>query len=226
MVFARPLCHVLFWPVLRNKENIPTQGPGIFAGNHLGVGESFLLPVFSPHPVSYPAKAELFRTDTIFRRFAGWFLRKMRQVPMNREGGASAHQALGEIQAILDNGGFVAIHPEGHRSEDGRLYKGRTGVARLALTTGAPVIPFGCFGTRFTRKKGMPFPWMFRPVLDIGEAFTFPEDMRKAYLSSSNREETGAILREATDQVMAKIQQITGQEMVDDYSYVRKQIES
>ena len=219
MFFARPLCYILFWPRIRHKERIPEHGPAIFAGNHLGVGESFLLPVLSPHPVTYPAKQELFRTDTPWRRFCGWFLRMMRQVPMDRTGGHAAIDALGSIHDVLDNGGFVAIHPEGHRSPDGRLYKGRTGVARLALKSGAPVVPFGCFNTRFTRKKWMPFPWLVRPSLEIGEPFTFPEDMRQAFLDAENHEQARQILREATDEVMKKIQEITGQEMVDEYSY-------
>jgi 1-acyl-sn-glycerol-3-phosphate acyltransferase len=224
VVIARPLCRLLFRPILRNMDNIPATGAAIFAGNHVGIGESFLLPVFAPRPVSYPAKAELFKKDTLFHRIGAWFLLNMRQVPMNRDGGYTATQALGEIQTILDNGGFVAIHPEGHRSPDGRLYKGRTGIARLALATGAPVIPFGCFRTRFTRKKWMPFPWLFRPELVMGVPFTFPDDMREAFLNASNRDQAGEVLRDATDQVMVKIAEITGQEMVDEYSYVRREV--
>ena len=219
---ARPLCYLLFWPSMKNKENIPAKGPGIFAGNHLGTGESALLLALSPHQLTYPAKQELFRTDTLLRRLGTWFLRMIHQVPMDRTGGDAATDALGSIYRVLDEGGFVAIHPEGHRSPDGRLYKGRTGVARLALTSGAPVIPFGCFRTRFTRRKWMLFPWLIRPELRIGEPFTFDEETRQAFLTAANREEAKQVLRKATDEVMRRIQAITGQEMVDEYSYQPK----
>jgi 1-acyl-sn-glycerol-3-phosphate acyltransferase len=176
--------------------------------------------------VSYPAKQELFRQDTLIQRITRWFLLNMRQVPMNRDGGETAFQALGAIAQILEDGGFVAIHPEGHRSDDGRLYKGRTGVARLALASGAPVIPYGCLRTRFVRKKWRPFPWLHRPEIVFGEPFVFPEEVRRGFLEASNRDEAGKILRDVTDQVMVKIQELTGQEMVDEYSYVRRSIES
>ena len=215
---GRPLCHLLFWPILHGRELIPAKGPGIFAGNHLGAGESFLLLILVPPEVTFPGKQELFRTDTLWHRFAAWFLRRMHQVPMDRAGGDASADALGSIYQVLEDGGFVAIFPEGHRSPDGRLYKGRTGVARLALTTGAPVIPFGCFRTRFTR-KWLPFPWLFRPELRFGEPFWFPEEMRRAFLEAQDRDSAGAVLRAATDQVMDRIQAITGQELVGEYSY-------
>jgi len=214
----RPLCSILFWPIIKGRENIPSQGPAIFATNHLGTGESVLLLAFTPPHITFPAKQELFRTDTLPRRLFAWFMRSIHQVPMDRTGGDAAADALGSIYKVLEDGGFVAINPEGHRSPDGRLYKGRTGVARLTLMSGAPIIPVGCFRTRFTR-KWLPFPWLFRPELRMGEPFSFPEKTRRAFLNATDREEAKQVLRETTDEVMRRIQQITGQEMVDEYSY-------
>jgi len=221
--FGRPLVYLLFWPSLKNKEVVPEQGPAILAGNHLGTGESILLTALVPRQLTFPAKQELFRTDTPLRWLGAWFLRHFHQVPMDRSGGGASADALGSIYQVLEDGGVVAIHPEGHRSPDGRLYKGHTGVARLALASGAPVIPFGCFRTRFTR-KWLPFPWLYRPEVRLGEPFQFPEETREAFLRAKDKETAGKILREATDEVMRRIQAITGQEMVDEYSYSAKAV--
>ena len=216
---ARPLVYILFWPIVKYRDKIPTTGPGIYAGNHIGVGESILIMVMSHHQVTFPAKQELFRTDTLLHKMGAWFLRMIHQVPMDRTGGDAASDALGSIYEVLQDKGYIAILPEGHRSPDGRLYKGRTGVARLALNSGAPVIPFGCLRTRFVRKKFMPFPWMIRPEIRFGDPFTFPEETRRAFLDATDREEAKKVLREATDEIMNRIAEITGQEMVDEYSY-------
>lgn len=217
-VLARPLCYVLFWPILRGKDNIPKPGPGIFALNHLGTGETFLLMALVPPHITYPAKKELFRTTTLLHRIGAWFLRALHQVPMDRAGGDASADALGSIYDVLRRGDFVGIFPEGHRSPDGRLYRGHTGVARMALTTGAPVIPTGCFRTRFTR-KWLPFPWLYRPEIRIGEPLRFDEETRQAFLQAPDHEQAGQVLRTATDEVMRRIQAITGQTMVDEYSY-------
>ncbi len=223
---ARPFVYLLFWPRLRNKELIPDKGPGIFAANHIGGGETFLLPVLVPPQITFPAKQELFRTDTVFHRLLGWFLRTAHQVPMDRTGGDASADALGSINQVLYDGGFVAVFPEGHRSPDGRLYKGHTGVARLALMADAPVIPVGAFRTRFER-RWLPFAWLHRPELRVGEPFRFPEATRRAFLDAPDHKAAGQVLREATAEVMRHIQAITGQEMVDEYSYVpRKGVKS
>ena len=219
----KPLSYLLFWPILKGRENLPTTGPAILAANHLGAGETFLLVVLVPQPITFPAKQELFRRDSFFRRLFAWVLRMMRQVPMDRSGGDASVGALGSVYEVLEKHGYVAILPEGHRSPDGRLYKGRTGVARLALAAGVPVIPVGCFRTRFVR-KWLPWPWLYRPELRIGLPFSFPEEMRQRFLTAPDYDAAHAVLREATDQVMVHIQAITGQEIVDQYSYQPKAV--
>lgn len=218
---ARPLTYILFWPVITGRRNIPAKGPGIFAGNHLGVGEPLLLLAFAPPQVTFPAKRELFRTDTLLRRLGAWFLRMIHQVPLDRTGGAASIDSLGSVYDVLESGGFVGIFPEGHRSPDGRLYKGHTGVARLALTTNSPVIPFGCFRTRFVWKF-LPFPWLFRPELRFGKPFYLPEELRVAFMESGDRQAAIQALRDGTELVMKAIQEITGQEMVGEYSLIHK----
>ncbi|MCL2784502.1 MAG: 1-acyl-sn-glycerol-3-phosphate acyltransferase [Propionibacteriaceae bacterium] len=212
------LVFILFWPIYRGKENFPATGPAVIAGNHLGAGEAIMVLASSPVQVTFPGKKELFRTDTLVHRFVAWFLKAIHQVPIDRTGGQAATEGLEQVLTVLDRGDFVSILPEGHRSPDGRLYKGRTGVARIALASGAPIIPFGCFNTRFV-KKWLPFPWMYRPEIRIGEPFSIDPEIREAYLTSTDYDETHRILRQTTDEIMRRIQEITGQEMVDEYSY-------
>jgi len=214
----RTLGRILFWPKVSGLDNVPDQGPVILVTNHLGVGEAILLVAFMRRPVIFPAKQELFRTNTPPRWLFTMILRGMHQVPMDRTGGEAAADGLGCLHQVLAESGMMAIMPEGHRSEDGRLYKGRTGVARLALASSAPVVPIGCFRTRFVF-KWLPFPWLFRPEARIGEPFHFPEETKRAYLEASSHDEAAIVLRQATDEVMRRIQAITGQEMVDSYSY-------
>jgi 1-acyl-sn-glycerol-3-phosphate acyltransferase len=220
---ARPLCYLLFWPIVKGRHNIPATGPAIFASNHIGVGETFLLPVVVKPQVTFPAKKELFRTDTLLHRAATWFLTMIHQVPMDRTGGNASSGALGSIQEVLRAGGFVAVFPEGHRSPDGRLYKGHTGVARLALADDVPIIPVGCFRTRFVR-RWLPFPWLYRPELCFGEPFHLSAEQREAFLGAPDYKQASTVLRQATADVMVKIQAITGQEMVDEYSYVPRKV--
>ena len=219
---ARPICWVLFWPILIGFDKIH-KGPLIVAANHIGTGESFLLPAFAKPHVTFPAKDSLFRTDTILRSLLGWVLLRANQLPMDRAGGSASAGAMSALMERLKSGGVIAIHPEGHRSPDGRLYKGHTGVARLALGADAPILPYGCFNTRF-RKGWLPFLWLYRPELRMGEEFKFPTEMRDRYLNAATTDEAKAVLREATDEVMRRIQAITGQEMVDEYSYDPKKL--
>jgi len=214
----RPLCYILFWPVIAGRENIPATGPVILAGNHLGSGETFLLVAMQDRHATFPVKRELFTSKTPWHRLFGWILKSLGQVPMDRTGGRDSVDALASMRDVLAAGGLVAILPEGHRSPDGRLYRGRTGVARLALSTDALVVPFGCFRTRFVW-RWLPFPWLFRPEIRIGEGFHFPEEVRRAFLDAPGRDEAAVVLREATDEVMRHVQAITGQEMVDEFSY-------
>ena len=214
----RTLGQILFWPKLSGVRNIPDQGPAIMVGNHLGAGEVIILIGWLRRNVTFPAKRELFRTDTIPRWAFSLIMRGIRQVPIDRSGGDASADGLDSMHRVLADGELVAIFPEGHRSPDGKLYKGRTGVARLALSCDAPIIPVGCFRTRFVR-RWLPFPWLYRPEARIGEPFHLPAETKRAFLEASSRDEAAQVLRQATDEVMRRVQEITGQEMVDSYSF-------
>lgn len=203
----RPVCLVVFRPWVEGEENIPATGGVVLAGNHLSAGDTFLLPAMITRRMTFPAKAELFHQKGL-GRIVSWFLRAVGQVPMDRSGGRASADGLRPIYEVLEHGGVVGIFPEGTRSHDGRLYRGRTGVARLALGARVPVVPVGFVGTQF--QKGLfGIPVMKRPGIRIGAPLDFSEHFG---------ESDGAVYREVTDQVMAAIAELTGQEYVPVYS--------
>lgn len=207
----RPVCRLFFRPWIRGEENIPDSGGAVLAGNHLSSGETFLLPALIRRPMTFPAKAELFKGDKGWQsRVVAWFLTVVGQVPMDRSGGAVSAQALQPVLEVLNRGGLVGIFPEGTRSRDGRLYKGRTGVARLALTAHVPVIPVGFFNTQM-RPGPLGIPWMTRPGIVIGEPLSF-----EGRLTPGADEHD--VYRAVTDEVMEAIQALTGQEYVAEYA--------
>lgn len=207
----RPACRLFFRSWLEGEENIPATGGAVLAGNHISAGDTFLLPAMIRRPMTFPAKAELFRGDRGWQsKVLAWFLTVVGQVPLDRSGGIASEHALQPVLEVLRGGGLVGIFPEGTRSRDGRLYRGHTGVARLALSAGVPVIPVGFFDTQFHRG---PFgiPWMTRPGIVIGEPLWFDPDLLAA-------EDEYAELRKVTDEVMRAVARITGQQCVDAYA--------
>ena len=142
-----PLARMIYRPRIEGKANVPKTGPVIFASNHLSFIDSIAIPVAAPRPVHFLAKSSYFDGAG----FSGWFSREfftaIGAVPVQRGAGQAALDALDQQRQLLDEGSAVALYPEGTRSLDGRLYKGRTGVAFLALQTGAPVVPVGLIGT-------------------------------------------------------------------------------
>ena len=141
-VVLAPLARAVYRPKVEGRENIPPEGAVIFASNHLSFIDSIVIPIAAaPRPVHFLAKSDYFTG----KGFKGWFSRTfftaVGAIPVDRGAGQAALDALDRQKDILDTGAAVALHPEGTRSRDGRLYKGRTGVAYLALETGAPVVP-------------------------------------------------------------------------------------
>ncbi len=199
----------LFRPRIEGTENIPATGGAVLAGNHISAGDTLLLPAMIRRRMTFPAKAELFVGHNLSSRVVAWFLKAVGQVPMDRSGGRASVDGLRPVMEVLQQGGLVGIFPEGTRSRDGRLHRGRTGVARLALSARVPVIPVGFYGTEL-HKGPFGIPVMRRPVMRIG----VPIDLSEHY----DAEPTGGLLRQVTDQVMAEIQRLTGQEYVDAYA--------
>ncbi|MCL1840749.1 MAG: 1-acyl-sn-glycerol-3-phosphate acyltransferase [Propionibacteriaceae bacterium] len=193
---------------LTNAQAIPREGPVILAANHLGGMDVLVVAALIERPIVYPAKAELFQGRGV-KRLLGWWLRKMGQVPIDRSGGRASADGLRPLVEVLAAGGVVGIFPEGTRSPDGRLYRGHTGVGRLALATGAPVIPLGMNRTH-ARPGFLGFPTMRDAQIEFGSPIEFP--------APSGQQADAAAVRRATDQIMAGIQQITGQSYVDVYA--------
>lgn len=207
-VLFRPVVVGLMRARIVGGENIPTTGGVILASNHVGEGETFILPALVGRPVVFPAKKELFRGRTLGTKIVAWFLKSVGMVPLDRSGGRTSLESLRPVLNVLDAGGVVGIFPEGTRSPDGRLYKGKTGVARIALATGVPVVPIGAENTQ--KVKGwFGLPWISRPLIRVGKPLDFSQ-----YAGRGDDFET---VRWVTDEVMAAIMDLTGQQYVDAY---------
>lgn len=205
----RPVSQVAFRPWVRGEQNVPSTGGVIMACNHLSYGETFLLPAMIRRRMTFPVKAEMFQMPGPWGKLVGWFLTTVGQVPIDRSGGRASATGLSPVMQELEDGGVIGIFPEGTRSPNGMLFKGKTGVARMALEAGVPVVPVGMVGTEFRRNR-LGIPLMHHPGIIIGEPLDFSE--------WAGREGELKVLRHVTDQVMTAIQQLTGQEYCDVYA--------
>jgi 1-acyl-sn-glycerol-3-phosphate acyltransferase len=203
------LCHLLFRPRIEGRENIPRTGPAILVSNHISAGDTFLLPAMIRRRLTFPAKLELFHGRGLKGRLLAWFLRNVGQVPLNRSGGRASASSMDEVIQVLRDGNLLGIYPEGTRSPDGRLYKGKTGVARLVLQAGVPVIPVAMINTEILPSAIPKIPTMRRPVVRIGRPLDF-----SAYAAAGNDRE---VLRWVTDRIMDEVMTLSGQEYVDAY---------
>ena len=199
------------WKIhLEGLENVPSEGGAIICPNHTSVLDSFFVPVVLPRRVTYVGKAEYmddWKTRRIFPALG--------MIPIDREGGDSAERALNTAQRCLERGELFGIYPEGTRSRDGRLYRGHTGPARLALRTGAPLIPVGITGTREVMPPDARFPKLRRQVtIRFGRPITVDR--------YEDRADDRMVLRQIVDEVMYEIRNMTGQEYVDEYATKKK----
>ncbi|MDQ1137436.1 1-acyl-sn-glycerol-3-phosphate acyltransferase [Microbacterium sp. SORGH_AS 1204] len=200
-----PLARAIYRPRVEGRENVPRTGPVIFASNHLSFIDSIAIPVAAPRPVHFMAKA------AYFEKWASrQFFTAIGAIPVERGAGQKALDALDQQRAFLDDGRAVALYPEGTRSLDGRLYKGRTGVAFLALQTGAPVVPVGLLGTDEVMPVGAKFP-STSPRITV--RFGTPLDLSPHGPASSGRARRGA-----TDEIMAAIHALSEQELANAYN--------
>lgn len=208
--FIAPLARAVYRPRVEGRDNVPRTGPVIFASNHLSFIDSIAIPVASPRPVHFLAKS------TYFDKWASrQFFTAIGAIAVERGAGQAALDALDQQRALLDDGRAVALYPEGTRSLDGRLYKGRTGVAFLALQTGAPVVPVGLIGTDKVMPVGAKVPTTKeRITVRFGE----PLDLSPHGPASSGRARRGA-----TDEIMAAIHALSEQELANAYNEVPAQ---
>jgi 1-acyl-sn-glycerol-3-phosphate acyltransferase len=208
------LLKVLLTPVLRfffpikveGLEYMPTDGPVILASNHVSFSDSIFLPLVLRRRVTFVAKAEYFEDKK-----TAWFFRAVGQIPIKREGGSASQRALASAKEVLDNGGVFGIYPEGTRSPDGRLYKGHTGVARLALQCRCPVLAVAMVGTREAQPIGQVKPNFFMPI-----TVRFSGAMR--FERFYDRQDDPLVLRRITDEIMFSLRELSGQEYVNRYA--------
>src|SRR5215211_4016123 len=213
-VAVAPLCRLLFRPSISGADNIPASGPAIVVSNHISAGDTFLLPAMIKRRLTFPAKIELFHGRGIWGRVLTWFLKGVGQVPMDRSGGRASATSMDGVLGVLRHGELLGIYPEGTRSPDGRLYKGKTGVARLVLQAGVPVVPVGMINTELVPSRFFKIPTMRRPKIRIGKPMDF-----SAYAAAGNDRD---VLRWITDEIMNAVMELSGQEYVDAYGTVAK----
>jgi 1-acyl-sn-glycerol-3-phosphate acyltransferase len=220
-----PWLHLLWRIQVDGRKNIPKDGPVILAANHQSFCDSFFLPlVVRRRRVTYVAKAEYFESWK-----TAWFFRAAGQIPMNRSGGDASQRALDTARGVLEAGDVLAIYPEGTRSPDVRLHRGKTGVARLSIGCGVPVIPVGLLGTRDVQPTGsMVMRPLRRVTVRFGQPVVYEHDgVRRttgeggpaAGANAGGRPEPDQDeLRALTDALMADIAALSGQEYVDEYA--------
>lgn len=191
---------------IEGRENIPQHGPVILAANHRSFMDSLFLPLVIRRRVTFVAKAEYFDSKK-----TAWFFRGVGQIPIRREGGSASERALASATDVLASGGVFGIYPEGTRTRDGYLHRGHTGVARLALRTGAPIVPVGMIGTDEIQATDAKLPRFFRRV-----TIRFGNPVPLGHYVG--REDERIVLRQITDEVMFDIQQLSGYEYHDTYA--------
>ncbi|MCU1569296.1 MAG: hypothetical protein JWR33_37 [Naasia sp.] len=209
-VFVGPFLRRTFRPWVTGMENVPKRGAAILASNHLSFIDSVILPVELDRRISFLAKAEYFTGKGL----KGWAVRSFMlatgQLPIDRSGGKASEAALSTGLSVLRRGELLGIYPEGTRSHDGKLYRGRTGIARMVLEGQVPVIPVAMIDT----EKAMPIGSRMPKVRRIGIAIGEPLDFSRF----SGLEGDRFILRSITDEIMYELARLSGQEYVDVYA--------
>ena len=210
-----PPVRLVFRPRVEGLRHVPAHGPAILASNHLSFSDSIFLPLVVKRRITFPAKAEYFTGKGV----KGWLTRQFftltGQIPIDRTGGKASQVALEKGLEVLREGELFGIYPEGTRSPDGRLYRGKTGMARLALVAGVPIIPCAMIDTDKAQPTGQKIPNIVRVGVRIGAPMTWPQ-----YAGMEDRRE---VLREITDDVMRELQRLSGQEYVDEYAATVKE---
>jgi 1-acyl-sn-glycerol-3-phosphate acyltransferase len=204
-----PILTVVFRPWADGVDNVPRTGPAILASNHLSFADHFFGPLPLPRKVAFLAKAEYFTAPGLKGLISKAFFSGVGQIPVDRSGGAASERALRTGLRVLAQGHLLGIYPEGTRSPDGRLYRGKTGVARLALEARVPVIPCAMVGTFEFQPPGKIVPRLsVRPGVRFGK----PLDFSRYYGLETDR----IVLRAMTDEIMYELMKLSGQEYVDE----------
>ncbi|MFJ9349220.1 lysophospholipid acyltransferase family protein [Streptomyces sp. NPDC101237] len=213
-VLLGPLLRLAFRPRIEGLEHVPDSGPAIVAGNHLSFADHFLMPAVLKRRITFLAKAEYFTGPGVRGRLTAFFFRSAGQIPVDRSGKEAGQAAIREGLGVLGRDELLGIYPEGTRSHDGRLYKGKVGVAVMALRAGVPVIPCAMIGTFEAQPPGKVIPNIHPVVIRFGEPLEFSR-----YAGMENEK---AVLRAVTDEIMYAILSLSEQEYVDEYAAVVK----
>ena len=209
-IVVGPWLRGLYRPWTQNMDVVPKQGSAILVSNHLSFSDSFFLPLVCPRPITFLAKAEYFTGKGIKGLFSKMFFTGVGQVPIDRTSGRAAEAAINTGIRILKQGDLLGIYPEGTRTADGRLYRGKTGMARMALESGSPVIPVAMIGTYEIQPPGKVRPKIRRVGIRFGEPLEFGR--------YEGLENDRFVLRSVTDEVMYALMELSGQEYVDMYA--------
>lgn len=215
-ILIGPWLRVLFRPWVEGLEHVPSRGAAILASNHLSFSDSFILPLVVPRSIVFLAKSDYFTG----RGFKGWFSRTfftgVGQVPVDRSGGRASEAAIDTATRVLGEGSLLGIYPEGTRSPNGIMYRGKTGVARMALEAKVPVIPVAMINTYEIQPPGQLWPRLYRVGVRIGTPLDFSR--------YEGLEDDRFVLRSVTDEIMYALMELSGQEYVDMYATRAKEL--
>ena len=214
-VLGPPLT-MLYRPTVEGLENVPEEGPAILASNHLSFSDSIFLPLVVDRSITFLAKREYFTAPGVKGWLTKQFLNSVGQVPIDRSGGERSKAAIDTGIRVLREGKLLGVYPEGTRSPDGRLYRGRTGPARMALAAPAPVIPVAMIGTDKIQPTGQRIPNLYPLTIRIGAPLDFSR--------YAGMEHDRFVLRSMTDEIMYELMTLSGQEYVDVYAVTAKDL--
>ena len=214
-VLLGPLLRLLFRPRIEGLDHVPDSGAAIVAGNHLSFSDHFLMPAVLRRRITFLAKAEYFTGPGVKGRLTAFFFRSAGQIPVDRSGKEAGQAAIREGLGVLSGGELLGIYPEGTRSHDGRLYKGKVGVAVMAVRAQVPVVPCAMVGTFEIQPPGRRLPRIKPVTIRFGEPLDFSR-----YAGLENEK---AAIRAVTDEIMYAILRLSGQEYVDEYAVKVKQ---
>ena len=209
-VILGPILKLLFRPWVEGEEHIPAEGAAIFVSNHLSFSDSIFLPLVVPRRMTFLAKADYFTGGGLKGRLTRAFFKGAGQLPVDRSGGRASNAALEAGLKVLREGELLGLYPEGTRSPDGRLYKGKTGVARMALEARCPVIPVVMVNTDKVQPTGRIIPKIMRVGVRVGTPLDFSR--------YEGMEDDRFVLRSITDEIMYALMELSGQEYVDMYA--------
>ncbi len=205
-----PILRLLFRPWVQGLEHVPETGPAILASNHLSFSDSIFLPLVVKRKITFLAKSDYFTGRGVKGKLTAIFFKGAGQLPVDRSGGRASEAALRTGVRVLSEGELLGLYPEGTRSPDGRLYRGKTGVARMALEAGCPVLPVAMIDTDKIQPIGKKMPRIMRVGIKIGA----PLDFSRYDGMAGDR----FVLRSITDEIMYELMVLSGQEYVDMYA--------